>query len=332
VGENKVLTTGRQGLYDRIWTTPTTAVCRDYGISGVGLAKVCRRHKIPCPPPGYWARKQSGKSARRTPLAECADPNLQTIEFHPTPPRPVDPAVFAPDVTALLENALALPPVTVPTSLRAPHPLVAEARTRFEGAEPDIHNLVSPRQAGTPTLSVSVGTANVPRALRFLDALIKAIQKLGGRVEVRKGDHNHKHETVAVLSGEGVPFRLRERYRQVPKPPGDRKGLVRSSCDYPLTGELVLDRGRAHLDRAYAQDTTAAGHVEEQLNDIVVRLVSEAGRMRIRRREREAEHRRWEEQERLRREQAERERAERARVDKLLAEAGGWRRTDSLRG
>jgi hypothetical protein len=83
----KVITVSRQALYDRIWTTPITAVCRDYGISNVGLAKVCRRHKIPCPPRGYWAKKQTGKTVRRTPLPSCADPDLQTIETgHEAPP------------------------------------------------------------------------------------------------------------------------------------------------------------------------------------------------------------------------------------------------------
>ena len=333
MGETKVITIGRQELYDRVWSTPMTAVCRDYGISNVGLAKVCRRHKIPCPPRGYWAKKHSGKTARRTPLPVCSDLNLQTVEFHPTPPKPPEPAVvFDADVAVLLEKARALPSVLVPSALRDPHPLVAEARTRFEGAKPDVHNLVSPLWTGTPTLSVSVGSATVPRALRFLDALIKAIQKLGGRIEVREREHNHRHETVAVLCDEGVPFRLRERYRQVPKPPGDRKGLAWSSYEYPLTGEFVLDRGPDYLDRAYAQDTTAAGRVEDQLNEVLIGMVAEAGRRRIGRREREAAHRRWEEQERLRREQAERERAERARVEKLLAEADAWKKADTLRG
>ncbi|MFO0847978.1 MAG: hypothetical protein U0871_05370 [Gemmataceae bacterium] len=333
VNADGVIRVGRQELYERVWTTPMVAVCRDYGISNVGLAKVCRRHKIPCPPRGYWARKYSGQSVRRTPLPACPDPALQTVEIHSTPPKPVRQAVaFDPDVAALLDKARGLPPITTPAALHSPHPLVRATRAGLDGAHPDTHNLVSPAWNGEPTLAVAVGAGSVPRALGFLDALVKAVERLGGRVEVRKASDNRKRETVAVFCGEAAPFRLRERYRQVEKPPGEKKSLWWGRYEYPLTGEFVLDRGPGWSGEAYGQDSTVAGLVEDQLGEIVGRLVAEAGRKRIRRREREVEHRRWEEQERLRREQAEQERAERARVEKLLAEAKAWRRADTVRG
>jgi hypothetical protein len=333
VNAGGVIRVGRRELYERVWTTPMVAVCRDYGISNVGLAKVCKRHKIPCPPRGYWARKHSGQAVRRTPLPACPDPALQTVEIHPTPPKPVyQPVAFDPDIAALLDQARGLPTITVPAALHHPHPLVRATRAGLDGAQPDTHNLVSPAWSGAPALAVAVGAGSVPRALRFLDALVKAVERLGGRVEVRKDGHTWKRETVAVFCGEAAPFRLRERYRQAEKPPGEKKSLWWGRYVYPLTGEFVLDRGPGWSGEVYGQDSTAAGRVEDQLGEIVARLVAEAVRLRIRRREREAERRRWEEQERLRREQAERERAERARVEKLLAEAEAWRRADAVRG
>ncbi|MDB5314099.1 MAG: hypothetical protein JWO38_8301, partial [Gemmataceae bacterium] len=330
---SRVITIGRQDLYDRIWTTPMMAVCRDYGISNVGLAKVCRRHKIPCPPRGYWAKKHSEKSARRTPLPAYPDPERQIIKIYPTPPKQAVPApAFDADIVALLDKARQPPMVTVPATLHNPHPLVRATRTRFDGARPDPHNLVRPLWDGEPTLAVAVGSGGVPRALRFLDALIKAVERLGGRVAVRTRERNGKRETVAEFCGEAVPFRLRERYRQMDKPVGKRDGLFGDRCEYVLTGEFILDRGPSCFDGVYGQDTTAAGRVEDQINEILVRLVTEAGKARVVRREREAEHRRREEQERFRREQAERERAERARVERLLADAEAWRRADALRG
>jgi len=35
-------------------------VAKKYGISDVGLAKICRRNNIPVPPRGFWARRQAG--------------------------------------------------------------------------------------------------------------------------------------------------------------------------------------------------------------------------------------------------------------------------------
>jgi hypothetical protein len=332
VNADGVIRVGRQELYERVWTTPMTAVCRDYGISNVGLAKVCRRHKIPCPPRGYWVKKHGGHPVRRTPRPACPDPALLTVEIHPTPPKPVHKAVaFDPDITALLDKARGLPTITVPAALHNTHPLVRATRAGLDGAQPDTHNLISPAWNGEPALAVAVGAGSVPRALRFLDTLVKAVERLGGRIEVRKDGNTWKRETVAVFCGEAVPVRLRERYRQVEKPPGERKSLLWGKYEYPLTGEFVLDRGPSCFDEGYGQDSTAAGRIEDQLGEILARLVAEAGRARIRRREREADRLRWEEQERLRRKQADRERAERARVEKLLAEAEAWRRADTIR-
>jgi hypothetical protein len=191
--------------------------------------------------------------------------------------------------------------------------------------------LVHPVWDGTPTLTVAVGVASVPRALRFLDALVKAVERVGGRVDVKKVTHGRGRETEVVFCGEGVPLRLRERYRQVKIPPDKQpKGLWGSRVEYVLTGEFILDAGPAYSDQ-YGKDGKTAGPLEDQLNPILTRLIEAVGKARAIRRKLEADHRRWEEQERLRREKAERERAERARVEALLTDVGAWRRANDLR-
>lgn len=47
------ITITRQQLYDQIWSEPTLHVARQYGLSDVGLAKLCKRNSIPKPPRGY---------------------------------------------------------------------------------------------------------------------------------------------------------------------------------------------------------------------------------------------------------------------------------------
>lgn len=47
------VTLTRQELYNLVWSEPISLVCQDYGISNVGLAKVCKRHEVPTPPRGY---------------------------------------------------------------------------------------------------------------------------------------------------------------------------------------------------------------------------------------------------------------------------------------
>jgi len=72
----------RQELYEEVWATPTVKLAKKFGISDVAIAKICRRHKIPKPPLGYWARLQNGKKVNRKPLPAIKDSGLDVIHMH----------------------------------------------------------------------------------------------------------------------------------------------------------------------------------------------------------------------------------------------------------
>jgi len=63
-----VATLTRAELHDQVWTEPIQTLAARYGLSGVGLAKTCRRMNIPVPGRGYWAKKAARQPARRVPL------------------------------------------------------------------------------------------------------------------------------------------------------------------------------------------------------------------------------------------------------------------------
>lgn len=48
----------REELYEEVWSAPVRKVAKKYGISDVGLAKVCRKLSIPLPGRGYWTKKE----------------------------------------------------------------------------------------------------------------------------------------------------------------------------------------------------------------------------------------------------------------------------------
>lgn len=52
-----VISMTRQEFYEQVWTEPMQTLAAKYGLSGVGLAKTCRRMNIPVPGRGYWAKK-----------------------------------------------------------------------------------------------------------------------------------------------------------------------------------------------------------------------------------------------------------------------------------
>jgi hypothetical protein len=58
----------REEFYDLVWSKPMTHLAREFAISDVALHKICRRHDIPNPPLGWWAKKDAGKTVKQTPL------------------------------------------------------------------------------------------------------------------------------------------------------------------------------------------------------------------------------------------------------------------------
>lgn len=60
----------RAELLERVWRTPVDTLAKEWGLSGRGLAKACRRLQVPVPPRGHWARLRAGKPARRPKLPE----------------------------------------------------------------------------------------------------------------------------------------------------------------------------------------------------------------------------------------------------------------------
>jgi integrase len=49
----------REALYEKVWNMPMRTVAKEYGVSGVALAKTCRRLNIPAPGRGYWAKREA---------------------------------------------------------------------------------------------------------------------------------------------------------------------------------------------------------------------------------------------------------------------------------
>ncbi len=77
------VTLTREELYEKVWSTPMQKLAVEFGFSDVGFAKLCRRHQIPVPARGYWARLQAGQSVKRTPLPSATQsPGSGTVEIY----------------------------------------------------------------------------------------------------------------------------------------------------------------------------------------------------------------------------------------------------------
>src|SRR5438132_7253067 len=75
------ITLTREQLYEQVWSTPMSQLCKVYGLSDVDLAKICRAHQVPFPWRGYWVKKRHGEPIRQVPLPPVEDPGLQQIRI-----------------------------------------------------------------------------------------------------------------------------------------------------------------------------------------------------------------------------------------------------------
>ena len=315
----------RKQLYDKVWSTPMTAISKEYGLSDVGMAKLCRRHDIPRPPRGYWARVEHGQKPRR---AKLPNPEQDaTVEIHETEKKRLDPEIQA-QVDALLEK---LGPVVVRDNLRGAHPLVSEMRRYLEGCKVDDYGLC--RMTAEAPLDLKVSKSELPRALRIMDALLKAAEKQGW--EVRQGP-------VFVVLGMEIRLALSEGLEYKPDAFSKENGNHHHLGYYWLRNRipsgqltLALDKssyGGPKVKEGYAKD------LEERLPKAMERIVEIAGRKKQAELEHQEWNRQWEERERRREEARARNLelkkeilAEQAKVDGLVQEICLWRQSHDLR-
>jgi hypothetical protein len=57
--QKKSETLNRKSLYREVWEKPISTLSPKYGLSDVGLKKICKTLNVPTPPRGYWAKVQN---------------------------------------------------------------------------------------------------------------------------------------------------------------------------------------------------------------------------------------------------------------------------------
>lgn len=329
----------RAQLYDLVWQAPMRTLAQRFGISDVGLAKTCRRMRIPLPGRGHWAKKAAGKRVRRPPLPALGRGESEVPrEVVLGPPRAVSTQEAAlPSAVAEMIAFERRPEnrITVPDALRSVHPLVRTTLQALEGStRPSDHFVGNWR---VRHLDVDVSRAALRRALRITDALVKAFEKRGWSVTLGAGDDR---KSYVIVFGQRIPFGIREPRRQIPNDPPKPVRLPTGETYTPFhrryrevpSGHLamVIRNGWGHaVSKTYCE--TESRPLEERLNDFVVAVIRAAHE------EAENERRRREDEERrrvaeeLRIAEERRRRLEAARRQALEDQAQRWRRSRTLK-
>jgi hypothetical protein len=312
----------RKSLFEMVWSQPMTKLAAQFKISDVALTKICRRHEIPVPGRGFWARVAAGQRLNRPELRLPSRPVLEDIRIFGSSYSRVKPEIREAEREAKATESAANRKIVVSQRLVDLHPIAQATLQGLRKAKANDHGVVA--GFGPDLFSVAVSPSQVDRSIRILNAVARASTERGFSVE------RGKNSACLLVNGEQLEFLLSEKINREPHKettaetaraerekkrwPSDLayRPWWMPQWDYSPSGILVLELGEQYhsgLRRIFRDGKRQ--QLENLLNDFLAAAVAYAAAVKARREEHERQRREWNEQEQRRiekREQVERNR------------------------
>lgn len=214
-------------IYELVWSKPIQKLAKEYGFSDVGFSKICRRHNIPLPARGYWAKVSAGIKTSKVPLP---NPKTEGNVYIPNRKSISDDEIL--NKKKKLDQAkIDLEKIgvfKVPVQLDSPHKITKNTHKFFEKILKNLDLIQSSNTLPNEYFSmintyyrgrircktadcfhVTVSKENTGRALILLDVLVKELGKYGFKIQ----NNNDKEPVVAIKENEVINFCLTEGYK-----------------------------------------------------------------------------------------------------------------------
>lgn len=190
----------RKAFHELVWTRPMVQLAKEFAISDVALHKICRKHAVPTPPVGWWAKQAAGKAVKCTPLPPVEDEAeivIASADLTSTDAALAD----AREQARILASSGAI------NSAAAMHPVTRRTLAALREAKPSDHGLIS--VGGADILRCTVSMAAINRLADFLPALLGAAAVQGFEIEAADKGARFKsaEETITISVVETVDRR-----------------------------------------------------------------------------------------------------------------------------
>jgi hypothetical protein len=302
----------RTELYEKAWATPMLQLAQEFGISDVGLAKLCRRHDIPLPGLGYWRKRETGRDPGRVPLPPASNRTMESIEIVASQ-KPVD-------IKALLADQ-AQPQVSVNLDGPITHPFALRTEKSLVKSKPGAKGLLVPKDGKAGHLLVS--PSSLPRALKLLDAFLQACEAQHYSLNWPKEADSQLSvvvldETIFLQLCEVMNAKAHELTREEQKHP-----WMAPKWDYEATGKLpYFDYNVRHSWGDAKQQ-----RLEACLGKAVLGLAAASMAIKKEREERLRKQKEWEDQARIEEEARKRREEFKRRTEVLTGLMENWRKS-----
>lgn len=310
----------RKELYDLVWSKPLTTLAKELNFDAYNLRKICKQHNIPLPQSGHWQKIKHNKKVSKIIFPVDVEKDKTIILFLDENghvaynPQGKVKSKLKTEIETSKELSL-----KVPDKLSKPHKYIIATKEYHKAVK--IRNKSrnwSMKIDKADVLSISVSDGLFPRALRFMDTLVKVIEKRGY-------SFNTSNRTEIVIQDQTYNIRLTEKNRRVKR----ETDTSWDEFDLVLTGNLCLKLDRSYPIKEWSDTKTTV--LEDKLADILVWIELKAKEDKERqienaiRREKQEKNRKKEEELQKQKEQ------ELSKFKELFSMATRWHKAEYLR-
>lgn len=299
----------RNQLYELVWSKPMTEVAEQFEVSDKSIAKICDKLNVPYPEVGYWRKIEVGEKPSKRLLPDVP-PNFQTYQFI-SKQIPDYELVFSEEAQRMIDlEKNPANKIVVPRNRGMLHFLIKRTEMSLKLMHTRSNILTSREAEGI--FKVSVSKAELSRALRILNTLVKELEKRKFLVYIDKGMLKIK------IFGQEIGFSLTEKLKRIKVTP--KQGSYFGDYDHRPTGILMLsieDLYTEHKMRKNFEDNLS-GKVEEKLNEFIVALITISQELVAQSKHRDEQHKIWEAERRKKEELQQRIKKEEQKVAELF--------------
>lgn len=248
----------RQELYDLVWSEPMSSILKKYAFNNVELRQKCRKLEIPVPNNGYFLKVRYGKkTVERRPLGDYQGEDIVKLKVREEKPEGEEKNLKRhTELIKEIENDKRLK-LKVNEKLTNPDPLIISVKADLLKKKSGEWNRGFVRSSWGE-LAIDVSNKNIERALRIMDALIKAIKSRGHKISYKNGQPN------IDIEGELIEVCCREKLTRV-----IIKGEHYDSSEYKSKELLSIKIVESYSNKEWVDGKRL---IEAQLPDIIAFL------------------------------------------------------------
>lgn len=252
---------------------------KQFGLSDVGLAKICRKNNIPLPERGYWRKKETNKKISQKPLPKSQNQYQNEIRIVYREKVIIPEVTYNDAVTQLIqkEQDFSNRIIVNTDNNDFTHKYAARALKILSNSKINKNGIIESRAKYSPPIYVSKNSLS--RSIQILDALLTSLESRGFRIKWPQP--NYKYFSI-IIENIQIGFSIIEKYNQIDHKPTKEEIAEQKKFswmkpprwDYVPNGKLTLNLFTSNIlgNIKRTWNDSKRKQIENELNDFIIQL------------------------------------------------------------